>query len=171
MSGPDVRKNIAAGDLGTAKTRLASYLTSHGYDPHLCGRIGDICRDMRDPVEAGRWYLVSDYADDQIEKEVHAFVLRHGHRIEQMMTALPSACRLDDIDSYPDVPRDRLTRLRANESIAKAAARKAHRAKMRQSNANDEPHTAWVVAVLLTVLIVLGVGMVTVARVIFNVIW
>ena len=107
MTGPDVSGDIARGDLGTAKTRLISYLIGEGYDPALCGEIGDLCREMFDPTEAGRWYFVSDRPPTDVELEVGAFVAKHGGRPESILKQLPSKAKLGDMDDYPEAARER----------------------------------------------------------------
>lgn len=107
MTGPDVSGDIARGDLGTAKTRLISYLVGEGYEPALCGEIGDLCREMFDPTEAGRWYFVSDRPSDEVAIEVGAFIARHGGRSESVLRQIPSKAKLDNMDEYPEAARER----------------------------------------------------------------
>jgi hypothetical protein len=107
MTGPDVTGDIARGDLGTAKTRLVSFLIGEGYDPALCAEIGDLCRDMLDPTEAGRWYFVSDRPTSEVAVEVDAFVARHGGRPESVLKQIPSKAKLDRMDDYPAAARER----------------------------------------------------------------
>ncbi|MAY73446.1 MAG: hypothetical protein CMJ31_01745 [Phycisphaerae bacterium] len=124
MSSRDVQADIAAGDLGTAKLRLASYLTSTGYDPVLCGRLGDLCRDMKDPIEAGRWYLVSDRPDNEVAHYIEGFAARHGELVGNMLAALPARCRLANVELYPEPVRSRLQRLGAEGPIRAAGKRR-----------------------------------------------
>jgi hypothetical protein len=108
VSRPNVSGDLARGDLGTAKSRLISSFINSGYDPAVCGEIGDLCRDMLDPTEAGRWYFVSDRPTIEVEHDVGAFVSKHGGRVESILKQIPSKAKLDDMEAYPAAARERL---------------------------------------------------------------
>jgi len=78
MSDPKPRgaleRDIAAGDLGAARRRLASYIRSVGFSAEMCERIARISVMMRDPAEAGRWYFAIDSSDPEAEGAISVFV-------------------------------------------------------------------------------------------------
>lgn len=99
---------IRLGDLGTAKRRLCSFIAGTRYDPKVCGQIGDICRDMKDPCEAGRWYFISDRPTKQVRKEVFAFLSMHNSKLSVVLAQMPSRAKLTDMSAYPEPVRERL---------------------------------------------------------------
>ncbi len=103
--------DIAALDYGSARRRLLSHVASVGYRPELCLRIAELCRMMHDPVEAGRWFLLSEHVDASGEECIARFLAKHGDRISQVFSELPQQVRLADVDDYPSPVAARLKSL------------------------------------------------------------
>ncbi len=78
-----------AGDLGSARSRLASYVVTTDYDPETCERIARLSLRMGDLTEAGRWYFLSDSTDAAADDCIHRFKRRHGFVHQQILSALP----------------------------------------------------------------------------------
>lgn len=97
-----------AGDLGSARRRLMSLASSGEYDPRLCERIARICVKMSDPVEAGRWYFVSDSSDAESPACITKFLEQFKRHPKQVIRQIPSNLRLESVDSYPPAVGERL---------------------------------------------------------------
>ncbi|HYF14097.1 MAG TPA: DUF6584 family protein [Phycisphaerales bacterium] len=67
-----------AGDLGTARMRLMSFVATGDAGPDECERIARLSVRMGDPVEAGRWYFLCDSRDEQAAACIERFIARHG---------------------------------------------------------------------------------------------
>lgn len=102
----------AAGDLGTAKRRLASLLDTTGYDPGVCRELAEICLDMRDPIEAGRWvYLCEDASDspnDAAREAMAAFVGKCRNDPATIAGRLPRFVKTTRSESLPEPVQARL---------------------------------------------------------------
>lgn len=85
------RRDIARGDLGTARIRLGSYLR---HDPdHAVARayLVELCRKAGDPADAGRWGYLTDQATDA---ERDAFDGRFGGDRQLVRRQLQDATRV-----------------------------------------------------------------------------
>lgn len=96
-----------AGDLGSARRRLMSYVTTVGYSPSLCERIARLCTRMGDPVEAGRWYFLSDSRDPEAGPAVGRFTADCGGDPRAVASRLPAKLRLARVEEYPPGVRAR----------------------------------------------------------------
>ena len=90
----------AAGDLGSARRRLASYVASTGYDPAICEQIARLCVGMHDPHEAGKWYDVSDSSDSDAESCITAFEKSCGGP-KGVLGQLPRVALSKALEQYP----------------------------------------------------------------------
>ena len=97
-----------AGDLGSACRRLTSLASSIAYDPRLCERIARLCVKMCDPVEAGRWYFLTDSSDDESPACITKFLEQFNRHPKQAIRQIPSNLRLESVDRYPPAVRERL---------------------------------------------------------------
>ncbi len=97
-----------AGDLGSARRRLTSLASSIDYDPRLCERIARLCVKMCDPVEAGRWYFLSDSSDAESPACISKFLEQFNRHPKQAILQIPTNLRLESVDRYPPVVGERL---------------------------------------------------------------
>jgi hypothetical protein len=68
-----VERDIARGDLGSARRRLASFIGSAPYDPETLARVGDLCALMQDPLQAGRFWFLSSREGAEVESAIESF--------------------------------------------------------------------------------------------------
>lgn len=97
-----------AGDLGSARRRLMSLASSSMYDPRLCEHIARLCVKMSDPVEAGRWYFLSDSSDAESPACITKFLQQFNRHPKQAILQIPTNLRLESVDRYPPVVGERL---------------------------------------------------------------
>lgn len=78
------------------------------YDPRLCEQIARICVKMSDPVEAGRWYFLSDSSDAESPACITKFLEQFNRHPKQAILQIPTNLRLESVDRYPPVVGERL---------------------------------------------------------------
>jgi len=128
-----MERDLAKGDYGSARRRLESRLSSQGYDPQLLERLGRICLDMRDPFNAGRYWLTANCSGRDVGKAVRQFVEHAGPNPEHVVSRLPNAVRRERLQDYPARVQERLRVLGLSESIPLRRPRNAERATSRLS--------------------------------------
>ena len=116
-------EDVRRGDYGLARQRLASYLSTNGYDPDLLARLGQISHDMRDVHQAGRFWLTSTAQGEEVEQAVAVFLRRAGTDPASIVAQLPPTVRQPALDVFPELVRDRLRRHRLEKAIIVAARR------------------------------------------------
>jgi hypothetical protein len=85
------RHDIELGDLGSARRRLASRLSTSDFDPEVLAMLGDVCALMGDPIEAGRYWLMSNREGEDVRTGVEMFVSSSRHDAGRIVRALPHA--------------------------------------------------------------------------------
>jgi len=109
--------DIEGGDYGRARQRLASYLTSKGYDPRILAQLGDLSHDMHDYFQAGRFWLLSDAEGEHVEFEISSFIAGTGGGAKQIVSHLPRSARMASLDAYPPIALERLRRLGLDDVV------------------------------------------------------
>ena len=84
-----------AGDLGSARLRLISALKMYGHSESMCELLATICLDMKDPVEAGMWFFVSNSKHEQAEACISLFVARYKRDPHKILRALSKQIAAD----------------------------------------------------------------------------
>jgi hypothetical protein len=84
-----VQADLARGDLGSARRRLASAVGSGAYDPELLARIAELSVRMGDPVQAGRYWLLTPSTGQEVEAAIEAFARQCHHDGRTMAWELP----------------------------------------------------------------------------------
>lgn len=84
-----------AGDLGSARLRLISYLKTEKHPEPMCELLATICLDMKDPVEAGKWFFVSNSTHEQAERCISLFVARYKRDPHKILRALQKQIAAD----------------------------------------------------------------------------
>jgi len=114
-------QDLERGEHWLALQRLASYISSTGYDPQVLERIGRIAYEMHDSYTAGRWWLASTAGGEEVERAIQTFITHAGRDPRQVAWQVPAAVRLCPLDAYPDSVQDRLRQLGLDKSITTAA--------------------------------------------------
>jgi hypothetical protein len=102
--------DVERGDLGSARRRLASFIASAGYTPEILTRAAEISMQMRDPVQAGRYWLLTPAEGVPVEGAIEVFALACHHNPQQMASELPRFKLRHKVASYPEVVQSRLKR-------------------------------------------------------------
>lgn len=170
MTSPDVSSDIARGDLGTAKRRLCSYIAGTRYSSAVCGRIGDICRKMKDPCEAGRWYFISDRPTAEVGEEIDAFVRMHNGRLGTILQQFPTHAKLSELGAYPEPVQQRLQSIGCVEGFGVSRAETVEGALANQGYAAGRYGQRWslagalIVGILLVLFVVFVIGLGTIVN-------
>lgn len=114
-------QDVARGDLGAARQRLASLLVSKGYDREIVARVGRLCLQMGDLAEAGRYLLLSAENGKDVEIAISTFVGLHRSHPRQLLRQLPRWAR-GAFDRFPEAVQQRLTALGVEEAARAEAA-------------------------------------------------
>jgi hypothetical protein len=69
-----VDEAVSRGDLGSAKRLLLADALS-GYDELILVRLAEICWEMRDPVEAGQYWLATSATGPEVDAALEAYRL------------------------------------------------------------------------------------------------
>ncbi len=122
MSGwESAQHDVARGDYGMARQRLASYLNSKGYDADVLKRLGQMCFDMHDPRQAGRYWLASSAEGVDAELAIESFIRDAQQQPRLLLARLPRAVREADFASLPPVAQDRLRQFGLDTVVGKPA--------------------------------------------------
>jgi hypothetical protein len=99
------------GDLGSARQRLRSLVSSKGYSPELCERLARLSMRMGDLAEAGRWYYLCDSSDPRAADAIERFKAACGGKLRQVRSQIPSNIRSAKPEVFPPIVRERLQKL------------------------------------------------------------
>jgi hypothetical protein len=105
------QRDAAAGDLGSARRRLLSFVRNQGFNAAACEQLARLSSRMGDPEEAGRWYFVSDSSDPEAPAAIERFRARHGPHARQILLALPRFARYGSRAALPPQVAVRLSEL------------------------------------------------------------
>lgn len=111
------KEDLTRGDHWLARQRVASYLATKGYDPELLIFLGQICYDMHDAYEAGRYWLASTAEGEHVEQAIETFIRHKGGQPGGIAAALPSFVKWAPRESYPPVVQERLRRAGIDKAI------------------------------------------------------
>jgi len=104
------RADMERGDLGSARRRLASSL-GNTFDQDTLDTLGDICAQMGDPVEAGRYWLASSRDGEEVRLAVERFAALHRHDPDRILRAFPRHVALVAPENLPAPAADRIVSL------------------------------------------------------------
>ncbi len=149
------RQDVERGDHWLARQRLASHLSTCGYDPEVLSELGQICLAMHDANAAGKYWLASPVSGAKVDDAVQTFVSHAGTSPAQIASALPPAVRRAAIDALPDAARQRIAALGLENAILEARRRKS--ARLDVSNARNSNRVGIVLFVIVVAMFVTGV--------------
>jgi hypothetical protein len=143
------RRDLERGDHWLARRRLASFLSTVGYDPDVVEELGQISYDMHDAYEAGRMWLTSLAEGDHVEHAINVFVEHAGRDARQVCGQLPRVVRLPMLEAYPEKVQDRLRRLGLNAVIVEHP----------RGRAADSASSNWGERTVILAFVVIGIFM------------
>ena len=117
--------DVERGEYGLARRRLYSYARTKGYGADVLAQIGQICHDMHDPQEAGRFWLTSSASGEHVDRAVALFCKQAGKDPDAIVGQLPRFCRLESIQAYPPVVQERLRAHGLADALERAAVRES----------------------------------------------
>ena len=117
--------DVERGEYGLARRRLYPYARTKGYDADVLARIGQICHDMHDPQEAGRFWLMSSASGEHVDRAVALFCKQAGKDPNAIVGQLTRFCRLESIQAYPRVVQERLRAHGLADALERAAVRES----------------------------------------------
>lgn len=102
--------DVDRGDLGSARRRVASFISSTTYRPDVLAMAADISFKMHDPVQAGRYWLLTPAIGPEVEDAIEAFARACHHDAQVMASEMPRFKERCKVAAYPEVVRERLAR-------------------------------------------------------------
>ncbi|MBY0588313.1 hypothetical protein K2X85_14140 [bacterium] len=102
------RRDREQGQLWLARKRLASYISSSGYDHLVLDLLGEVCYEMGDFPAAGRYWFFVELRNDRQRDAVAVFLRQAGRRPEQIGKYWPTKLRYVRLEKLPADARDRL---------------------------------------------------------------
>jgi hypothetical protein len=105
-------------DPAAARRRLASFVGIDGYKPELLARVARLSIDLQEPVQAGRYWLLSDASGPEVDQAIEAFADSCRRTPRLMASELPRFARDWDVEAYPAIVRARIDKYRLREELA-----------------------------------------------------
>jgi hypothetical protein len=124
------KEDMARGEPWRARSRLTSLVVSTPYRAEALALLGEVCHQMGDVPEAGRFWLLSDAEGEHVERAVRVFAELHKGKARQLIAQLPRLTRLDSVEAYPPSAQRRLQALGLAGPLAEHAAFAAEQAKV-----------------------------------------
>jgi hypothetical protein len=115
------KEDLARGEPWLARRRLASLVASTPYRPEVLALLGEVCHQMGDVPEAGRFWLLSEVEGEHVERAVRVFAELHRSDARQLAAQLPRRTRQSSMGAYPPIVRGRIEALGMAEPIAARA--------------------------------------------------
>jgi hypothetical protein len=106
----DTKPETARADPAATRRRLASFIGAEGYKPDLLARIGRLSLELKEPAQAGRYWLLSDAEGPEVDAAIEAFAQSCRGSPRLMVSELPRFARDWDVEGYPKVVRGRIVR-------------------------------------------------------------
>jgi hypothetical protein len=91
-------------------------------------RLGELSLAMKDPFDAGRYWLLADVEGEEAERVIGAFVGKTGPSAGTIAACLPRTCCRESLEDYPPKARERIRRWGLHEHLVAKAARGTPRA-------------------------------------------
>jgi hypothetical protein len=162
------KMDLERDDFGAARRRLASCLHTRGYDTPLLEELGRISHNMRDPYQAGRYWLASSAVGEEVERAIRAFAQHLGRDPQHMFSQLPPAVRLTPFEKLHPAAQERLRGLGLEPVFgARSPARPPVKEPGRLIHAVLFAGLIFLLIALIVGLITIGVGLTAVVRSLF----
>src|SRR5438105_5318092 len=93
-------------------------LAAQPYRPELLTRLARLSAHLKEPVQAGRYWLLSDESGEEVDAAVEAFVASCQRTPRLIASQLPRFARDWDVEAYPPAARARIDRYGLAEALA-----------------------------------------------------
>jgi hypothetical protein len=115
------KEDLARGEPWRARHRLASLVARTPYRAEALSLLAEVCHQMGDVPEAGRYWLLSDAEGEHVERAVRVFARLHGGNARQLVSQLPRRTRLASLEAYPPSAQRRIQALGLAPHLAERA--------------------------------------------------
>ncbi|MGZ6142464.1 MAG: DUF6584 family protein [Myxococcales bacterium] len=122
----DTKPETSRVDPAATRRRLAAFVGAEGYKPELLARVARLSIELKEPVQAGRYWLLSDATGPDVDAAIEAFVESCQRTPRLMVSELPRFQRDWDLEAYPEVVKARIEKYGLAEPLARRAPRKPH---------------------------------------------
>lgn len=96
-------------------------MVSTPYRAEVLSLLGQVCHQMGDVPEAGRFWLLSEAEGEHVEQAVRVFADLHRGAARQLAAQLPRRTRLASLEAYPSGARRRIQALGLEQPLAERA--------------------------------------------------
>jgi hypothetical protein len=148
------KEDLARGAPWLARRRLASLVVSTPYRAEVLSLLAEVCHQMGDVPEAGRFWLLSDAEGEHVERAVRVFTELHRGNARQLAAQLPRRTRLASLEAYPPSAQRRIQALGLAVPLTERAYRSPEQA--RAQGRRGSP-VGWGCLLVFIVLAILGV--------------
>lgn len=94
----------AHGDLGSARDRLAASAAGTGFPAETCEAVARLSVRMHDPIQAGRWFLLTACDDEEALKAIEFFLDEHDLKPNFVLNRFPKGV-ISQLRCHP-IPRN-----------------------------------------------------------------
>ena len=121
---PDTKPETARVDPAATRRRLASFIGSEGYKPDILARVARLSLELKEPAQAGRYWLLSDASGPEVDEAIERFADSCQRTPRLMVSELPRFSRDWDIEAYPEVVRARIDKYGLRDELARRERKK-----------------------------------------------
>ncbi len=143
-------------DPAATRRRLAAFVTAEPYQPARLARVARLSVELKEPAQAGRYWLLSDATGPEVEAAVELFAESCQRLPRLMASELPRFVRDWELEGYAPAALARIEKYGLADELSRRAPRKPRR--------SGGPSTALAVAGLLALLLLLGALLVMLRR-------
>lgn len=119
----DTKPETAKVDPAATRRRLASFIGPEGYKPDLLSRVGRLSIELKEPAQAGRYWLLSDAAGPEVDEAIEVFAQSCQRLPRLMASELPRFARDWDIEAYPELVRARIDKYGLRKELERRGPR------------------------------------------------
>ena len=126
---PDTKPETSKVDPAATRRRLASFIGPEGYKPELLARIGRLSIELKEPAQAGKYWLLSDATGPEVDEAIEVFATSCQRVPRLMASELPRFVRDWDVEAYPELVRARIDKYGLRNELARRAPKDRSRSK------------------------------------------
>ena len=143
-------------DPAATRRRLAAFVAAEPYKPELLAKVARLSVQLNEPAQAGRYWLLSDATGPEIDAAVEVFAESCQRLPRLMASELPRFVGDFELATYAAPALVRIEKYGLAAELSRRAPRKPRR--------TEGPGTAFAVAGLLALLVLLCVALVMLRR-------